>query len=133
MPESYGLPFNITCLTVMIRTILFLTPIFHTLTSGKDFTKFCRDFDLPEGTTMLYANCDNFQKAETAAEIDLHNCLPCAEGQTRVACPWGFCKGIDAGVFLVECSDGQGSTQYALGELLLFEDRFRMLTYYINK
>jgi hypothetical protein len=104
----------------MVRTILFLTPIFHTLTLGKDFTKFCRDFEFPEGTTMLYANCDNFQKAETAAEIDLHNCLPCIEGPTRVACPWGVCKWIGGGAFLAECFDGQSSKSYVLGELLLF-------------
>jgi hypothetical protein len=107
----------------MIRTILFLTPIFHTLTLGKDFSKFCRDLEIPQNTTLLRANCDNLQKIETAAEVDLHNCLVCAEGQTRVPCPWGVCKFIDGAVLLVECSDVQDSTQYGLGELLLFEGR----------
>jgi hypothetical protein len=108
----------------MIRKILFLAPICHTLASGKDFSKFCTDLEIQQGTTLLRAKCDSFQKIKTDTEIDLYNCVPCGDPGAREPCPWAVCEMTpEVNQKQVGCYTDGGEGLYNLGGLLLLEGR----------
>jgi hypothetical protein len=103
IPKAYDLSFDRSWATVMIKKILFLTPIFHILALGGGFLESCTNLVIPEGTSLLHAKCNDSQKIKIDTVVNLYDCVPCLprrEGP-RQPCPWGAC------VFLVPADETQ--------------------------